>query len=40
LIKTIVFGDITLYSFIIIFVNIIYYSLLNIYIIKEKKDHA
>ena len=40
LIKTIVFGNVTLYRFIIIFVNIIYYSLLNIYIIKEKRDYA
>mgnify|MGYP001166105334 CR=1 FL=1 len=40
LFDTIVFGRTNLYNFIIIFVNIIYYSLLNIYIIKEKKDHA
>lgn len=40
LFDTIVFGKTNLYNFIIIFVNIIYYSLLNIYIIKEKKDHA
>lgn len=40
LFDTIVFGKIHLYRFIIIFVNIIYYSLLNIYIIKEKRDYA
>lgn len=40
LIGTRVFGDTNLYRFIIIFVNIIYYSLLNIYIIKEKRDYA
>jgi len=36
-----VFGEITLYELIIYFVNIIYYSLINIYIYREKKlKHA
>lgn len=39
--KTRVFGEITLYEFIVYFVNIIYYSLINIYIYREKKlKHA
>ena len=32
-----IFGNIKLYDFIIYFVNIIYYSLINIYIYREKK---
>lgn len=35
---TIIFNDIKLYSFIMYVVNIIYYSLLTIYIYKEKKQ--
>ena len=38
---TIILGDIKLYDFIIYFVNIIYYTLINIYIYREKKlNHA
>lgn len=38
---TIVFGNISLYDFIIYFVNIIYYTLINIYIYRERKlKHA
>lgn len=33
----IIFSDIKLYSFIIYFVNIVYYTLVNIYIYREKK---
>lgn len=32
-----IFGSIKLYSFIIYFVNLVYYSLINIYIYREKK---
>ena len=35
--ETIIFGDVSLYEFIISFVNIVYYSLVNIYIYREKK---
>lgn len=40
LLDTPVIGTTKLYRFIIIFVNIIYYSLMNIYLIKERKDYA
>ena len=40
LLNTPVIGSTNLYRFIIIFVNIIYYSLMNIYLIKERKDYA
>jgi hypothetical protein len=32
-----IFGDLNLYNFFIFFVNIIYYSLINLYIYKERK---
>jgi len=35
--SSLIFGNIKLYTFIIYFVNIIYYSMLNIYIYKEKR---
>lgn len=39
--ETFVFGKVKLYDFIIYFVNIIYYTLINIYIYREKKlNHA
>lgn len=33
----IIFGDIKLYTFIIYFVNIVYYTLINLYIYREKR---
>jgi len=39
--ETTIFGNIRLYEFIIYFVNIIYYTLINIYIYREKRlKHA
>lgn len=39
--ETIIFGHIKLYEFIVYFVNIIYYTLINIYIYRERKfKHA
>ncbi|MGH2666517.1 hypothetical protein [Flavobacterium sp.] len=33
----IIFGDVKLYTFIIYFVNIVYYALINLYLYREKK---
>lgn len=35
--RTIIYGNVHLYEFIVCFINIIYYSLINIYIYREKK---
>jgi hypothetical protein len=37
---TVLFGEVKLYTFVNYFVNIIYYSLINIYIYKERKKYA
>lgn len=36
--NTIIFGTINLYQFISYFVNIVYYTIINVYIFKEKKS--
>jgi hypothetical protein len=38
LLKTLIFGTTNLYQFISYFVNIVYYTIINVYIFKEKKS--
>lgn len=38
--RTVVFNGMYLYQIIVLFVNIVYYSLLNLYVFKEKRKHG